>query len=93
MYYVHPIIQNRIMSCHGNGSISQRPNHVFFLGDNFLHLAGPSEKFGTHENISCDGRCKVGLIRRQPNCLVFYSRFQRLFKLKLHNINLKYWHF
>ena len=39
------------------------------------------------------GGCKVGLISCQPNCLVFYSCFQGFFKLKLHNFNLKYWHF
>ena len=50
-----PIIQNRVMSCHGSGAVSYISNH-YFHGDNlFSHLVGPSEQFGTHENFFCEG--------------------------------------
>ena len=54
------IIQDCIMSCHGNGAISHSPNS-FLLGDkNCSHSVSPSEHFGIHKTLSLLGRGGVG---------------------------------
>ena len=80
------------MSCHESRAISHSPNHVF-LGDTFCACALRWSQWTIWYpwKIFLWGGCKVGLISRRPNCLVFYSCFQRFFKLKLYIFNLKYW--
>ena len=52
IYTEYPIPQNRIMGCHGNGTLLHSPEHIFLQDNIFSHLDRPSEQFGTHENLS-----------------------------------------
>ena len=54
------MVENRIMSCHGNHAFSHSQNKFFLRTKNNLHSAGGggggNEQFGTHEKLSWGAR-------------------------------------
>ena len=44
-----PILENRIMGCHGNHAVLQSPNLKNLGNIFFSHSGSPTEQFGTHE--------------------------------------------
>ena len=80
--WVHPILENRIMGCHGNHAFSHSKNKCFRT--NFPQIGGGGGQMNNIAHMrNCPERCMVDQIRSSGNCYLFLPLFSLIHDLDL----------
>ena len=83
------IFQNRIMGCHGTGSIPHNPNRFFLLDKSHLLKLVPVNNSVLMKNCPGSG-VKVGLISRRPYIdIVFFTWIAIFYPIIVSNHTIK----